>query len=79
MYDTADALAARLHLDRATIMKIAREVGRQRRITVAKALDSLARCRSCGDDGAGLGSPALATAAAVPAAETPARSARRGR
>jgi hypothetical protein len=36
-------------------------VGRQRRIAVAAALDSLARCRSCGDDSAGLNSPALTT------------------
>jgi hypothetical protein len=47
--NVADALAARLHLDRATIL------------TVAEALDSLARCRSCGDDSAGLNSPALTT------------------
>jgi hypothetical protein len=61
--NAADALGARLHLDRATILKMAREVGRQRRIAVAEALDSLSRCRSCGDDSAGLDSPALTTAA----------------
>ncbi len=64
MHDIADALADRLHLARATILKMAREVGRQRRITVAEALDSLSRCRSCGDDGAGLDSPALSRPAA---------------